>query len=200
MANPMSSVTLIHEGIPALDPMLNRSPGMHISTIIRSLCIRLGHFDPEKFNDDNKVTRFEMGNAFEDAVIHALRARWTKYDPDRYVDIGELEKDDLFGTPDLYDVIDDIIHEMKLTWMSSRRGPGDEKFWKYEVQIKAYCWMIESTTAHLHVAYLNGDYSYKSPGGDPTYRVWKYEFTPSELAENWLMLKTHGAELEEGYK
>lgn len=183
---------IVATGIPDLFPMVRTGdPNRHISAIIRSLCLQLGHYEesdtPATVADKAQLqTRFEMGNSFEDALIAALVERYTRYDPARYVRVGELTKDGLIGTPDLVDATDWAILEVKLTWMSSRHDAESEKFWKYWTQVKAYCAMLGTRLARLHVCHINGDYK-KDRG--PTYNVWEQEFTQQELDENWLMLQ-----------
>lgn len=188
---------LIARGIPDLLPMARTGdPVDHISHVIRSLCVRLGHFtideDVSKEAKAQIQTRMEMGSAFEDALIVALIERYRKSDPDRFVHAGELTKDGLIGTMDLLDATDWAVLEVKLTWISSRHGPDSEKFWKYWVQLKAYCHMAGTNLGRLHVCHINGNY--KGDRG-PTYNVWEDRFSKQELEENWLMLTRHHAEL-----
>lgn len=176
---------LLDTAIPDLLPMQGRSDGVHVTHVINRLCVALGHY--EESDGPLPMTRLQLGQALEHAIAH----RYALDQPDRYVQPGELQKDNMFGTPDLLDVRDDAIEEIKLTWMSTRRGIDDEKLWKYLVQVKAYCWMWETQLGRLHVCYMNGDYKFGTPGGMPTYRKWHLEFTKSELAENWMMLMRH---------
>lgn len=182
---------LVATGIADLLPM-DRSgdPRSHVSAIIRSLCLRLGHFAGDENNPEagRNQTRLELGSAFEDAVGHALARRYVKSDPERFVLPGELSKDGLLGTPDLLDVTDWAVIEIKLTWISSRHEPDSVKFWKYWVQLMAYCYMCETLIGRLHVCHLNGDYR---ASRDPEYNVWEARFTKRELVENWRMLITH---------
>ena len=172
-------VTLVQDGAPTLLPMQGRSACIHVSDVIRDLCVQLGHFSDDR---DMNMAQLELGCAFE----HAIISRYALHDPARYTQPGEIMVDGLPGTPDLFDVVDYMPHEIKCTWMSTKRAPGDEKFWKYEVQLKAYCYMLGANVAKLHVCYVNGDY--KNSG--PVYRVWQYTWTDNELAENWMMLKS----------
>lgn len=180
----MSEANLIYDGAPVLLPMQGRSDGIHISTIIKELCIRLGHF---KERDEGPIqAQLELGNALEWAIIQ----RYILEDPDRYMAPGELELDDLFGTPDVADVEDLAIEEIKLTWMSSRHEIDSDKFWRYWVQLMAYCKMMGWTLGRLHICHVNGDYTYDN-GSGPVYRVWERRFTKAELNENWAMLLIH---------
>lgn len=188
---PMTSEPiLVATGLPEMFPMSRGGdPRRHISYITRDLCIRLGHFDPDDPDNEtdedreDRLTRMELGSAFEDAVAD----RWARRYPDRYVRIGEIEKDDLIGNPDLVDTIDWAVVEVKLTWLSANHACDSEKFWKYWVQSMAYCWMLETNIVYLHVGHINGVYRPMRP----KYRVWRREFTMNELAANWRMLRNH---------
>ncbi len=161
----------------------------HVSTIIRSLCIKLGHFDDRGYEvDDATRTLWELGHAFEGAVRQSLCGRYAEHNPDRFCVPGTVEKEGLFGNIDLADTHDSAVIEMKLTKLSSRHDPDSDKFWKYWVQVKAYCYMMGWPLARLHVCHINGDYRGNS---GPTYNVWEDRFSERELFENFRMLKTH---------
>ncbi len=180
----MPTVRLIREGAPELLPMEGRSPGIHVSTLIHELCITLGHYkDTGPVNAEGRA-RMELGNALEHAIIQ----RFALDQPKRFMQLGELMLDDIYGTPDLYDFVDRCDCEIKLTWMSAKWGPGSQKFWKYEVQLKAYCRMMKLSKGRLHVGFVNGNYR-RGNGGGPMYRIWEYDFTQRELQDNWDMLK-----------
>ena len=193
----MSEPRLIATEMPDLLPMQNRSPGMHVSTIITDLCRKAGIF---KKGGDTKLSTVwaQLGCALEWAIIE----RYEEHFPGRYLQPGEQELDGIFGTPDLFDMEDWALVEIKLAWISSRHDPVPDtcpacngpcqKLWRYWVQLKAYCRMMETTTARLMVCFVMGEYK----GGGPVWREWEWEFTRQELEENWKMLKTHGERLE----
>lgn len=192
-----SDINLVRSGIPNLLPMKNRAKGLHVSGIIHSLCVSLGHYQPKEEWSAADITRMELGCALEDTIAR----RWSQEFPDRYVQIGGLTKDGIHGSPDFVDVEDWAVEEIKMTWVSSRHEPDSEKFWRYWVQLKSYCYMLGTRLGRLHICHLNGNYKYDD-GGGPQYNVWAREFTDDELFENWQMLKTHGEArrelLEEG--
>jgi hypothetical protein len=76
--------------------------------------------------------------------------------------------------------------------MSSKGCPEDKKFWHWLVQIKAYCHLLDTTRARLHVFFVNGDYASHR---DPQYRSWDLGFHEGEIAENWSMLVNQAAHL-----
>lgn len=161
--------------------MQGRSKGDHVSTLIHEICLELGHYK----EDDGEMNqaRLELGNAWEFALINRLQLD----QPDRYIQPGEIEYQNVFGTPDVLDIVDKADCEMKCTFMSSKHGPGSDKFFKYESQLKAYLHMLGWVTGYLHVCFVMGDYKY-GPGGGPVYRVWRYRFSEQELKMNWKML------------
>lgn len=184
-------LTQLPDGIPDLLPMQERSEGAHVSDIIRYLCIQLGHFedagdisDMEAEDQVRLLTRWQLGSAMERAIAN----RFSEHFPERYIQPGELSQDGLYLTPDLLDVEDYAVEEIKLTWMSTRHEPNSKKFWKYWVQLKAYCHVLQTGLGRLSVCFLNGNYRWGDPGASPVYRRWEAEFTRQELQENWNML------------
>jgi len=184
----MSDAELIYEGMPDLLPMTGRSPGMHVSTVIHSLAVGLGYLS----GDSSRLTTTwaQLGCALESSII----ARWAEEYPGRFVQPGEIEKDGIFGTPDMLDTEDDSLVEIKLSWMSSKQTADSEKFWRYWVQVMAYCWMWGTDKGSLHVCHVNGDYKFGG-GTGPVYRVWERVFEKRELVENWKMILVNAEEI-----
>jgi hypothetical protein len=190
----MSTVKLIRDTMPSILPMGGRSKGDHVSVLVNEICLRLGHYE-ETIGPANQA-RLELGNCWEFALIQRLNLD----QPDRYFQPGELRLDNIYGTPDLLDSFEQADCEIKATFMSSRHGPGSEKFFKYEMQLRAYLHMLGWKRGYLHVCFVNGDYSYmgKKRGkfadtGGPVYRVWRYDFTTKELEMNWATLLKQAA-------
>jgi hypothetical protein len=182
----MPKVELIQDGLTSMLPPMVRGEGAHVSELIHEICLSLGHYKDD--GGEPNMARMELGNAWEFALIEFLVRR----EPDRYFKPGELWLDDVSGNPDVLDVIEEADVEIKVSWMSSKHGPGSEKFFKYETQLKAYLYMLGWTRGYLHVVFVNGDYKYNQ-GGGPVYRVWRYEFSIEELEANWRMLKLQAA-------
>jgi len=191
-------VELIGTSIPALLPSVNRSPGLHVSEIITSLCLAFGYFEPGGA-DDLSTTWGQLGFAMEQTIAD----RYAEHYPGRYVRPGEFQKDSIYLSPDLYDVDEDQPEELKLSWMTAKNEPGSPKLWRYEVQLKAYATVLECSTGVLNVTFVNGFYGADPESGrsfGPVNRRWRYSWSRSELAENWTMLKTEGKRmLREGY-
>lgn len=187
----MPDIQLISQIIPDLFRMEGRSEGMHVSHIINDLCVQMKYHSPREegeFPDHVKV-RMSLGNALETAIIR----RYTEDEPGRWVQPGEMSCDGIFGTPDLLDVDEFVVHELKLTWMKWNGDIHSKKYWKYWVQLKSYCWMMETLRGDLQVGFVNGDYSDMSP----EFFHWRGTFTKQELQNNWLMLVNHGKALQE---
>lgn len=136
----MARVTLLSTRFPDLLPARGRSPGVHVSDVIRGLCVRLGYFDEER---QLSVAWAQLGQAHEQAIINRLKRH---YPHGRYVIPGELQCDGLYLTPDLLDldpadysdfdvaptpaelaVIEEdgvAVEEVKLPWMSAKWVPA----------------------------------------------------------------------------
>jgi hypothetical protein len=187
---------LEHETIESLvfEAAPQRTPGLHVSQIIKSICIDI---DPKRFTQENERLpweRFESGFTFERVLEVALQSRRADiFRP------GEVEKDGIILSPDGIDAagdefsfaatwvpgyVDWVLEEYKFTWMSSREAPDAAKFIHWFWQMKAYCYALETLRARLRVLFVNGDYQ----GSGPQYKVWDIQFTERELIENWNML------------
>ncbi len=181
-----SDIVLLYEGMPDLLPPMERAPGLHVSTIIKELCVKLGHLE----DDDRKLPNMmQLGCALEFAVTEMLERKY----PNRYVKPGELTKDGISGNPDLLDTTDFAVEEIKLAYMSSKHEPDGKKHWRYWTQVKAYCTMVGTEIGRLHVCHVVGDWK----GGDAIYNVWERRFSEQELRENWRMLLTHGERMRQ---
>ena len=183
---------LVSTGLKDLLPMAGRSDGKHVSHAIRKLCIQLGHFEDTPLPEDRSL--LEIGSAFEDLLSESLMRRVAASDPERYFRPGEQECDGIFGTPDLFDLTDKAVIEVKFTRLSTKHDPESPKFWKYWRQIQAYCHMMGTTRGRLHILHVNGDYKWGTPGTQPVYRVWEPdggEFSDAELESNWAMIRAY---------
>lgn len=168
-------------GLGGGDP--NRSPGLHLSTIIKSVMMVL---EPDRFTGPLDVPRVETGCAFEDLLAESLARRigWSKP--------GEFVKDGVIGSPDGLDADAWRVDEVKCTWVSDKDGLDHPKLSHWMLQVKGYCHMLATTQARMYVLFVNGDY--KPPR--PVLRVWDLTFTDRELADNWTMLLTHARKRE----
>lgn len=196
-----------------------RTPGLHMSAIYGSLYQKL---EPKRFTeavtDDAKAAkavRMEVGTAFEEVLEEALASRIFGDRPGEYVTqhadtcrlfrrtVGVGDDPCLCGAGVIYSP-DHLIFEegisrlgeFKCTWMSVRYGIEDRRFDKWFCQMKAYAYHLRTRHARLYAMFINGDYSFKPPYGDPHIQAWDIEFTARELENNWTMLHRHG--LKEG--
>lgn len=188
------NVTLLSSGLPNLLPQTGRTEGWHVSSIITDMCLRLGYYDESHEID---WTLVEMGKTFEWALIQ----RYLLDSPDDYMEIGEVELDNVYMHPDLLMPRKEKVKEIKWTQRSSHPGcevgekpPSNHpivlnpsKFWKDRVQLMAYCRYFGYLHGELEIGYHRGNYRDKQLD----HAVWEFEFTKRQLIDNWDMLLRH---------
>lgn len=186
------NVKLLSSEIPNLLPSLDRSPGLHHSEILNSLCVKYGIYKESDFNAPGVMTRMQLGLAFEDILYDRLRRHYQG----QYFKPGELIIGDVPITLDLYHSAFNRPEEVKLTWLSSAHHPLGDKFLKYRWQVMSQCLATEDSIGGLHVNHINGDYK----GYSPQYNFWEYEFTSKELRDHEAFILNHRDEmLRKGY-
>lgn len=207
----MPTVTLLPDRLSDVivtQQYAGRDPSkVHVSDCIRYI---LKTMDPDTYGDEAQATRFasedtvrlEMGMAWEEVLGYGVAAN-VLGSGGLFVRPGPTTSKDGFitGTPDILDLGGDlpVVEEWKATWMSCR-GLSDDpsaittlpKFWKWVVQLKAYCHLSEATTGRIRALFINGDYSKGKGGTSPTFLSWQLTFTQAELIENWSMLYNAG--------
>lgn len=191
-------VKLKSTGLPELYPPMKRSEGVHVSDKIKRICLDRGIYDEQTVLDH---TRMRLGQAFEWAIIQSLARNY----PHRYIVPGEIVHDNIYGNPDLLDIEDEALEEIKWTFRSS--GQNEEspdycevghialpqhsihsiKFWKDWCQLKCYCHMMGLTKGRLVLCHVRGNYK----GFEIHHNVWEADFTKQELLENWLLIKNY---------
>lgn len=182
-------VSLVSQGIPDLLPMRDRSPGIHHSDVLSDLCIRLGLYE----KSDLDMTRLQLGCALEDTIA----TRYSQQYPDRYIRGEEMLLGDLPITLDLIDTYDYIPEEIKLTWISSRHDPREEKFKRFRWQVMSQCCAMVVTRGRLNITHLRGDYK----GFEIHHNLWEYEWERHELENHkGRILRHRDLMLEEGWK
>jgi hypothetical protein len=97
----------------------------------------------------------------------------------------------IFATPDGLNIPRWRTKEWKFTWKSSNRAGGDDDgsgiehirigLWRWPVQVKGYCFLMETVGADLDAFFVNGDYRNRIP---QCYR-FAFDFTPVELSTQW---------------
>lgn len=196
---PMPDIRLLSTDLPDLLPMTGRTLGVwHVSDIIRDLCIRLGHYDE---HSTISHTRMRLGRVVEWALIQMYQLQF----PDRFVVLGELSQDGLYGTPDLYDCELERPHEFKFTFRSSagecevgQLASDDhpihgDKFWRDRVQLQAYMYMLRDMDmlprcdGVLEFLHVRGDYT----GIEVDHHVWEMVCSERELDTRWNNLLQH---------
>lgn len=199
----MPDITLLSTSLPNLLPMKDRSPGLHVSDIIRYICIERGYFDESNELD---MTRLQLGKALERSLIsmYVEEYQGSCFEP------GELTVDGIPGTPDMLWTLNfNAVHEFKYTDRSCGLEPcninespsanhiiNSDKFWKDRTQLACYCKMLWSLTGdlswargRLEICHAKGDYSQgkvKIP-----HNVWDVIYSQRELKETWLMMRSY---------
>lgn len=170
-----------------------RSPGLHVSDIIKDICVEIF---PKRFSRDDADMpweKFELGFTWEAILAQTLAARFREGRSDIVVHPGEIYADGIYMTPDAVDFKTYTLEEYKCSWARSTREITDDLFWHWIVQAKAYCYGMQQcglpfTKSILRVLFINGDYREHR---NAVVRVWELEFTQLEIKENWEMLVQH---------
>lgn len=162
-----------------------RTPGLHLSQIIRSICASL---EPNKYKagpvDPNYT---DPGFTFERVLETAWASRQTAgaiFRP------GEFTEDGIIMSPDYVDLTDPddgILVESKMTEMSMVGCPLDPKFRKWLWQMGAYARALQLRKTRLHVLWLRGNYKEIRRA----YQVFLIEWTQEELDHTWALLVNH---------
>ncbi len=159
----------------------SRTPGVHVSAIIRRIGIAIGTNKGNNFTADDLNNFAIIGRLWERVLAEVL------FQPPRYERVGEIEKDGIIGSPDCVDTQDWSDVEMKVTWKSSRAFTETQKFREYLYQCKAYCCILGTLRARIVVLHICGNYSPSVPVAKENDLL----FTPQELNDNWRMLKAN---------
>lgn len=167
---------------------------IHLSDIAKYIEHKMGYMKRSKGVEDWDMNlAAEVGFLWEDVLSRAFADRYAAR-------IGEVEMDGIVGSPDGLSPNDPlgkealVNEEYKATWRSTNKTPTD--IWYWETQFKSYCYMLGVTVTVVRVLYLMGNYK----GSGPQYKVFRMEFTPFDLRENWKMIVEHRDEmLDKGY-
>lgn len=168
-----------------VDASPERTPGLHLSQIIRSICNAL---EPGKYDDSPVDPLYtDPGFTFERVLETAWANRRTGlFRP------GEFERDGILCSPDYLDLSGDepVLIESKMTEMSMVGCPTDPKFRKWMWQIAAYCHVLDVRRSRLHALFLRGDYKKVRRA----YKVWEIVWEARELQDVWRMITDHARE------
>jgi hypothetical protein len=163
----------------------SRSPGVHLSQVIKKVGLKVGYIPPQFASEDSmNATKVCMGLAWEDHLA-------AHQHPDILYHPGELVLDGIAMTPDGLSFVDDgILHEFKLTWKSMKKENDLEGEWLWICQMMSYCKAAGLTRAWLHVLWVNGNYKYgDAENGGVQYRIYQFDFTKQELNDNWATIQ-----------
>lgn len=188
-----------------------RTPGIHLSKIIKALAHQKGLLDGWIVSDLGLVEVEGEGSLWWDTLDAASRLRismglaWEEWYLPQLDDVtdhpGELEIEGVYMTPD-GESLDVIItplgtnyllagHEVKLTYKSTKTV-GDDldslKNWLWLAQMKGYAKAMGTRIFYLHVLFVCGNYKYPIT---PELKCWRIEFTDAEIEQNWDEMMGH---------
>lgn len=190
-----------------------RSPGVHVSSLIRCIALETGVLDAKwaedlslvdvrEITDPESILRISIGMAWDEWYIKQL--------PDVADHPGEMQVEGIYMTHD-GESIETIIslrirmmivalHEIKATYKSIKtvaprlvtgdpNDPDDlETQWMWVTQCQAYCKALNTLVAYLHVLFLCGDYTFPIT---PQLLKWRIEFTQEEVDIKWELLRDY---------
>ena len=171
------------------EPRSNDPDRPHLTDIISSIEDEMG-WGYKGSGFGGPWLTMELGFMWENVLSYALAERYA-------MRVGEVELDGIVGSPDgmsSYDPlhkVDMVLEEYKCTWKSTRNPI--EKHWRYMTQVKSYCHMVGVSVVVMRVLYVVGDHW----GHGPQYGVYRIEFMPVELEENWRMILQQARKMKE---
>lgn len=208
---PLPTIPRQHRG--------HRDPGLHVSGIIKDICLRTdpqrfapGAADAKEVADLDSEPRIWLGSAMDFYLSEILSQQRKGESAPKAVRPQAIERDGIWMSADLLvlsetttrpglvgDCPDDLlVEEFKLTWMSNGvpKRPGqikpltDAKFRHWLWQLKAYCWAYQTLRGRVRAFHVMGDYRFSDDTNH--YVVHDLLFTYQELQQNWAMLRNHG--------
>lgn len=177
-----------------------RSPGTHISAILRCMAGEMGILAKEyledlsladvgdeewwgRLDEHNKI-RIAIGLSWEEWYLRTI--------PGVTPHPGEMEYQGIYLTHDgeelsvIITVEGEnyalVVHEVKTTSKSTKTVGNLETQWMWVSQAKAYCKAAGSLIAIIHVLFIYGDYSWPRR---PQLKRWRITFTQEEIDEKW---------------
>lgn len=178
---------------PRAQQHVERSEGLHLSTITQDMLITLNPDKYDREKDEGAYLNFLAGIIYEQALSNAWLDIELKGHRPGLIRPGEVTRDLIIGTPDAFDWILGRPCEFKFTKHSCRYPITDDRFWWYWVQLKAYAYMLGVNSGELWVCFVNGNYSRdpNDPENGYVIKGWEDHWTDLQLKENWMMIVRH---------
>lgn len=186
-----------------------RSPGLHQSHIIQAIAREVGILPKEDWLEELDLIDLSSERWWEglDAVARlriSLGLAWEEWYIPQIPEVvdhpGEMVVDGIYMTHDgeSLDVVFTpsrtltlALHEVKLTYKSTRTVGNLLNQWMWIAQMMGYCRALGTRIAHLHVLFVCGDYTWPMR---PKLIRWDIEFTQAELDEGWELLMDYRRE------
>lgn len=192
-----------------------RSPGIHVSGVIRAMAVDYGILDrkwvPEDFDllditedgtdasawwatlDDDSRTRMAIGIAWEQwylpRIPNVTHQPGELYLNGVYLNIDGESRSLLLTQRHRRTLGMMAVHEVKTTAKSinttGHLAEPNPKNWMWLTQGKAYCKARGTRILYIHILYLYGDYSYPMR---PKLHVWRIEFEQWEIDDAWSLI------------
>lgn len=184
-----------------------RTPGIHLSGIIRVLAIKHGVLKDNAPEEDLSfvientppgvactsphIMRIVAGFAWENWCATHVTQLLSTVGHTLIHQPGELMKDGVIMSPDGIELspLEIILHEFKLTWTSSAKPVQSRIMWLW--QTMGYLIGLSDkfgqrcTKVVLHPYYVNGDYR---ENRHPVYLPVMLEFEWAEIEKNWELM------------
>jgi len=183
-------ITEIPFGIKATDfseDTHTRSEGLHLGSVLDRIQDLLYPVENKWKGDMAMGIGFLWERILTWVMLKAL------YESGKLLRPGELHVDGIYMNPDGYAPDDHVLCEYKATWKSTSHPIDSSKYWRYWMQIKAYCYAIRATKARLYVLHVMGDW--RNSGPIPL--AYEAEFTTRELKDNWQMIVREAERIKE---
>lgn len=171
-----------------------RSPGLHASQIWTDIAASIGKSSKSPLSQDKLQEFGTLGFVWERIIENTLASLY--YDETRHFRPGEQTLDGIHFTPDYVDLdfygdesYELGVEEWKVKWCSCNKADDLERnFWVWIVQMKAYCYVLNTRLARLRALFIVGNWR---DDITPKIREFEFEFSQQELIDNHRMLLNH---------
>lgn len=180
-----------------------RTPGVHVSKIIKSLALQKGKLDPKWASGEVGLVEVgDSGQQFWDSLDPPSKLRmsmgmaWEEWYIPQLGDVvkhpGELFLDNVYMTHDgeSLDIVSHegteqyavAVHEIKLTYKSTNTVGDLRREWMWITQTQCYCKALKTNIAYVHALFVCGDYARPI---QPQLKCWRVQYDQSELDKTW---------------